>query len=88
MITPPTHSPAQPHSDWLRECGFQSRHDPVIHGVAPGIHVANAAQAKRRIAEGWQFIAITSELKMMLDGASAVLRGLGGNRLRSDLAKY
>jgi len=41
-----------------------------------------------RIEEGWQFIAITSELKMMLDGAAAVLRGLGGNRLRGELAKY
>ena len=37
MKTPPTRSPAQPHSDWLRGCGFQSRHDPVIHGIAPGI---------------------------------------------------
>jgi 4-hydroxy-2-oxoheptanedioate aldolase len=41
-----------------------------------------------RIEEGWQFIAITSELKMMLDGAAAVLRGLGGDRLSSDLARY
>ena len=37
MKTPPTRSPAQPHTDWLRGCGFQSRHDPVIHGIAPGI---------------------------------------------------
>src|SRR5205085_9205346 len=37
MKTPPTRSPAQPHADWLRDCGFQSRHDSVIHGVAPGI---------------------------------------------------
>jgi hypothetical protein len=37
MKTPPMRTPAQPHSDWLRDCGFQSRHDPVIHGVVPGI---------------------------------------------------
>src|SRR5437868_3327970 len=37
MKTTPTRSPAQPHTDWLHGCGFQSRHDPVIHGVAPGI---------------------------------------------------
>ncbi len=37
MKTQPMRTPAQPHSDWLRDCGFQSRHDPVIHGVAPGI---------------------------------------------------
>ena len=37
MKTPPARSSAQPNTDWLRNCGFQSRHDPVIHGVAPGI---------------------------------------------------
>jgi hypothetical protein len=37
MKTPPTRSPAQPHTEWLRDCGFQSRHDPIIHGIAPGI---------------------------------------------------
>src|SRR5690349_8034525 len=36
------------------------------HGVAPGIHVLDAAAAQRRIAEGFQFIAITSEAGMML----------------------
>ena len=58
------------------------------HKVAAGVHTTSPEEALMRIEEGWQFIAITSELKMMLDGAGAVLKGLGGNRLRSDLAKY
>ena len=47
------------------------------HGVAPGIHVADAAQAKRRIAEGWQFIAISSEAGMMLAHAAKIVSDLG-----------
>ena len=47
------------------------------HGVAPGIHVADAAQAKRRIAEGWQFIAISSEVGMMLAHAAQIVKDLG-----------
>ena len=39
------------------------------HGVAPGIHVADAAMAKRRLDEGWRFIAIASELAFMQNGA-------------------
>ena len=41
-----------------------------------------------RIEEGWQFIAIGSELKMMLDGANKVLSGLGGDRGKGDMAQY
>jgi 4-hydroxy-2-oxoheptanedioate aldolase len=40
-------------------------------GVAPGIHVADAATAQRRRAEGWKFIAIGSELAFMNRGAAA-----------------
>src|SRR5204862_4025834 len=57
------------------------------HGVAPGIHVVDAAAAKRRIAEGFQFIAITSEAGMMLAKARefAATLGLGGKK---EVAKY
>lgn len=48
------------------------------HGIAPGIHVADADAAKRRIAEGWQFIAITSELGFMLQAATATAQYLFG----------
>jgi 4-hydroxy-2-oxoheptanedioate aldolase len=58
------------------------------HKVAAGVHTTSAEEARFRIEEGWQFIAITSELKMMLDGAATVLRGLGGHYVRAELAKY
>jgi 4-hydroxy-2-oxoheptanedioate aldolase len=45
--------------------------------VAAGIHVLDAAQARRRIAEGFQFIAITSEAGMMLAKAKEFTAALG-----------
>ena len=47
------------------------------HGVAPGIHVVDAAAAQRRLKEGWQFIAITSEAGMMLAKAREIANTLG-----------
>jgi 4-hydroxy-2-oxoheptanedioate aldolase len=58
------------------------------HGVAPGIHCGSADEANIRIAEGWQFIAIASELKLMLNGVSAELDKLPAGPKRGDLAKY
>src|SRR6266481_3740476 len=46
------------------------------YGVAPGLHTGSADEANARIAEGWQFIAITSELKMMLNGAAQEVQKL------------
>ena len=58
------------------------------YGVAPGIHVADAAAARKRLAQGFQFIAIGSEVGMMLSKASETLQeeGIGANR--GPLAKY
>jgi 4-hydroxy-2-oxoheptanedioate aldolase len=47
------------------------------YGIAPGIHVADAAAAQRRIAEGFQFIAVASEAGLMLSKAQEVTRALG-----------
>jgi 4-hydroxy-2-oxoheptanedioate aldolase len=58
------------------------------HGVAPGVHCMSAEEARGRIDEGWQFLAIGSELRMMLDGASAVLKQLGAGWQRGEMAKY
>jgi 4-hydroxy-2-oxoheptanedioate aldolase len=57
------------------------------HGVAPGIHVADAAQAQRRLDEGWKMIAVASEVGFMLEKAGEITRslGLGGD---GALAKY
>ncbi len=46
------------------------------HGIAPGIHAADAAMAKKRIAEGFQFIAVASEVGMMLAKASETAKAL------------
>lgn len=46
------------------------------HGIAPGIHVADAAMAKKRIAEGFQFIAVASEVGMMLGKAGEIAKAL------------
>ena len=47
------------------------------HGIAAGIHVADAAAAKRRIAEGFQFIAIASEARFMTAKAAEITASLG-----------
>lgn len=47
------------------------------NGIAPGIHVLDAAAAQRRIAEGFQFIAVTSEAGMMLAKAREITGALG-----------
>ncbi len=57
-------------------------------GVPCGLHVTSYAEAERRIAEGWQFIAVGSELKMMLDGATTLVGQLYPDRAQGDLAKY
>ena len=72
---------------------FQKALDEVLAGckrlgVAAGIHAFTAEDAKARIAEGWQLIAINSELKFMMDGAKQVLDGLGIRPAGGDLAKY
>jgi 4-hydroxy-2-oxoheptanedioate aldolase len=59
------------------------------HKVAPGIHCGSAEEANLRIAEGWQFIAVGSELKMMLSGAAAEVKKLAGAKgPQGEMAKY
>jgi 4-hydroxy-2-oxoheptanedioate aldolase len=56
-------------------------------GVPAGIHTFSIDEAKSRIAEGWQFVAVNSELKFMMDGAKQVADALGLGK-GGDLAKY
>jgi 4-hydroxy-2-oxoheptanedioate aldolase len=58
------------------------------HRVAAGLHCGSAEEARQRIEEGWQFIAIGSELKLMLNGANEILKRLQADRQREELAKY
>jgi 4-hydroxy-2-oxoheptanedioate aldolase len=87
------------HNSMGKPPAFDSEHkefvDAVQHilktarkrGVAAGIHVIDAAAAKRRIDEGFQFIAITSEAGMMLSKAQEFVRFLGLGAGKS-VAKY
>jgi 4-hydroxy-2-oxoheptanedioate aldolase len=47
------------------------------HGVAPGIHTFSPEAVRRRIDEGFRFIALASEVRFMLSGARAALAQLG-----------
>jgi len=56
-------------------------------GVPAGLHCYSAEEAATRIAEGWQFLAIGSELRLMMSATGAELKKLGALK-KSDLAKY
>lgn len=56
------------------------------NNVAAGIHTFSVEEARHRIEEGWQFIAINSELRMMMDSATATLKGLGA--AAGEVVKY
>jgi len=58
------------------------------HKVAAGIHCGSADEVNVRSADGWQFLAISSELKMMLTGAAAELQKLGSGVAKAEIAKY
>lgn len=65
------------------------RETAIKHGVAPGIHVANAEAANRRIAEGWQFIAISSEVGFMQQTGLEVVRSvIGTDKAGSTASRY
>jgi 4-hydroxy-2-oxoheptanedioate aldolase len=57
------------------------------HGVAPGLHCQSAEEARHRIEEGWQFIAIGSELRLMMNAATDLLQKLGAGQ-KGEIAKY
>jgi 4-hydroxy-2-oxoheptanedioate aldolase len=57
------------------------------HNVAAGVHCFSPEEARARIEEGWQFLAIGSELRMMMDAANDVVR-CTGLLAQSELAKY
>ena len=56
-------------------------------GIPAGIHTFSPEEAKTRIAEGWQFIAINSELRFLMDGAKQCLEGITGRSAGSGV-KY
>lgn len=58
------------------------------HKVPCGIHVKDAEDAQRRINEGWQFIAVGSELSMMLQYATALADQFNQGDAAPELANY
>jgi 4-hydroxy-2-oxoheptanedioate aldolase len=56
--------------------------------VPCGLHVLTAEDALRRAKQGFQFIAIGSELKFMLEGSAAAVRQINPSEVEEDLAKY
>jgi 4-hydroxy-2-oxoheptanedioate aldolase len=64
------------------------RETAVRHDIAPGLHVADSAAAARRIAEGWRFIAISSELGFMLQGATETSAVVIGDEKTTGVARY
>jgi 4-hydroxy-2-oxoheptanedioate aldolase len=57
------------------------------HRVPCGLHVLTAEDALRRARQGFQFIAVGSELKFMLDGSAAIGK-INPEKAEKDLAKY
>ena len=58
------------------------------HHVAPGLHCGTAEEALHRIAEGWQFVAVASELRLMLNAVNQVVQQVNGATPQGELAKY
>lgn len=57
------------------------------HGTPVGLHVQTVEAAQKRIAEGWQFIALGSELRFMVVEAQKMVQGLNLQK-SGDLARY
>jgi 4-hydroxy-2-oxoheptanedioate aldolase len=56
-------------------------------GTPVGLHVQSVEEVQQRVAEGWQFIAIGSELRMMVNNATHFARALN-LQAASDVARY
>jgi 4-hydroxy-2-oxoheptanedioate aldolase len=64
------------------------RESAVKCGVAPGLHVADAPMAHRRLVEGWKFIAIASELGFMLQAATDIAAAVMSGAVNQPVARY
>jgi 4-hydroxy-2-oxoheptanedioate aldolase len=58
------------------------------HKVAAGYHCMNADEVLMRIEQGWQFLAIGSELKFMLSATADIMKKVGTAVGNSEMAKY
>ncbi len=56
-------------------------------GTPVGLHVLTVEDTQRRVEQGWQFIALASELKFMVNEASRIVKALN-MQSAGDLARY
>ncbi|MBO0697826.1 MAG: 2-dehydro-3-deoxyglucarate aldolase, partial [Zavarzinella sp.] len=75
------------HPDYFKETLAAILAGCKRNGVAAGIHTFSVEEAKMRIAEGWRFIAVNSELRMLMDGVKRIVDGLGIQK-SGDVVKY
>ena len=57
-------------------------------GTPVGLHVQTTDVVRERIEQGWQFIALGSELKMMISQAQQFVGDLNLQTETADLARY
>ncbi len=57
-------------------------------GTPVGLHTQTVAEVQQRIGEGWQFLALQSELRMMVTQAQELVTALGQMPVQGDLARY
>jgi 4-hydroxy-2-oxoheptanedioate aldolase len=57
-------------------------------GTPVGLHVQTVEAVQKRVAEGWQFLALGSELRMMVAEAQRLVTALDLKGGSGDLARY
>lgn len=77
-----------PTPERVEEVLLRIREAAARHKVPCGIHVKNPEDAQRRIDEGWRFIAVGSELGMMLQYATALASRFNQDGAASGLTNY
>jgi 4-hydroxy-2-oxoheptanedioate aldolase len=77
-----------PSKSLMEETLTRIREAAKRHKLPCGLHVQTAEDALRRAREGWQFIAVGSELKLMLEGASQLVAALNPGKAAAELARY
>ena len=57
-------------------------------GTPTGIHAMSSEEARQRVAQGMRFLAIGSDVKLLADGAAAVVRDVMPDRAAGDVVRY
>lgn len=68
--------PLESKDERLNEAIKEIREACVRNGVAPGIHTSGAAGVNQRIEEGFQFLAMASELRYLVSGLNEDIKAL------------